>query len=84
MIKDKIHRSQKPGGKYRWAVCTDGSDKSIKAFNVLARIIDKSRDEVVAISVASKGLDINAIHENIVQHFKEVGVSKKTLFYVLD
>ena len=61
MIKDKTIRSQKPGGKLRWAVCTDGSEKSIKAFHVLARLLDKSKDEVLAITVANKGIDVPTI-----------------------
>lgn len=61
MIKDRSIRSEKKGGKLRWAVCTDGSEKSFKALHVLAKLIDKSRDEVVAITVATKGLDIALI-----------------------
>ena len=61
MIKDKTMRSQKPGGKLRWAVCTDGSEKSIKAFHVLAKLLDKSRDEVLAITVISKGVDVSHV-----------------------
>eukprot|EP00349_Pseudokeronopsis_sp_Brazil_P010606 CAMPEP_0202977564 /NCGR_PEP_ID=MMETSP1396-20130829/84317_1 /ASSEMBLY_ACC=CAM_ASM_000872 /TAXON_ID= /ORGANISM="Pseudokeronopsis sp., Strain Brazil" /LENGTH=140 /DNA_ID=CAMNT_0049716321 /DNA_START=316 /DNA_END=738 /DNA_ORIENTATION=- len=29
IIKDKKLRSDKPGGSFRWAVCIDGSDKSL-------------------------------------------------------
>lgn len=61
MLKDKTLRSEKPNGKLRWAVCTDGSEKSIKAFHVLARLLDKSKDEVVAITVVNKGLDVSHI-----------------------
>lgn len=65
MIKDKTLRTQKPGGKLRWAVCTDGSEKSMKALHVLARLLDKSRDEVVALTVLSKGLDAQVIQETV-------------------
>jgi len=61
MIKDRTIRSEKKGGKIRWAVCTDGSEKSLQAFHVLAKLIDKSKDEVVAITVAGKGIDIAAV-----------------------
>lgn len=61
MLKDKTLRCEKPNGKLRWAVCTDGSEKSIKAFHVLARLLDKSKDEVVAITVVNKGLDVSHI-----------------------
>lgn len=61
MIKDRTIRSQKPGGKIRWAVCTDGSEKSILAFHVLAKLLDKTKDEVIAITVQSKNVDANAV-----------------------
>ena len=75
MIKDKTIRSQKPGGKLRWAVCTDGSEKSLKAFHVLARLLDKSRDEVLAITVVNNKMDVSQIQELITEHFRSEGVS---------
>jgi hypothetical protein len=75
MIKDKTIRAEKKGGKLRWAVCTDGSDKSIQAFHVLAKLIDKTKDEVVAITVQSKGLDVAEIQAKIQSHFEQEGVS---------
>ena len=65
MIKDRTIRSEKKGGKIRWAVCTDGSEKSMKAFTVLSKIMDKSKDEVVAITVATRTLDIDSIRTKI-------------------
>jgi hypothetical protein len=61
ILKDPLLRSRKPGGKYRWAICTDGSEKSIKAFHVLAKLIDKSKDEVEAITVETSTVDIPTV-----------------------
>jgi hypothetical protein len=58
IIKDNVSRDARKGGKFRWAVCTDGSDKSLKAFHVLAKMIDKSKDEVVAIIVETGNVNI--------------------------
>lgn len=74
MIKDKTIRANKPGGKLRFAVCTDGSEKSIKAFHVLAKLMDKSRDEVLAITVQSKDVDSAYIQELVYKHFEQEGV----------
>jgi hypothetical protein len=85
MIKDKTLRAQKSGGKLRWAVCTDGSEKSIKALHVLARLLDKSRDEVLALTVISKGIDGQTVGQTVREHFYQEGVSKFIIIrYLLD
>ena len=43
-MKDKKDRSSRPKGSYKWAVCIDGSDQSIKAIDIVAKIIDKEKD----------------------------------------
>lgn len=70
IIKDKTVRSEKPGGKLRWAVCTDGSEKSFQAFHLLATMIDKSKDEVEAITVEDHNIDIAATQALIMKHFE--------------
>lgn len=69
MIKDKTIRSQKKNGKIRWAVCTDGSDKSIQAFYMIVKLIDKSKDEVVAITVQSRNINISEVEQKMNNHF---------------
>lgn len=81
IIKDKSLRSQKPGGKLRWAVCTDGSEKSFQAFHLLATLIDKSKDEVEAITVEDHNVDTAATQIAINSHFESEGVS--TAYHIL-
>ena len=76
IIKDRTLRSERVGGKFRWAVCTDGSEKSFQAFHVLAKLIDKSRDEVIAITVQTTNMDIAAVQAHITKHFESEGVKK--------
>lgn len=70
IIKDKAIRQEKPNGKLRWAVCTDGSEKSFKAFHLLASLIDKNKDEVEAITVEDHNVNIDTTKEAIQQHFE--------------
>ena len=61
IIKDRQLRSQKPDQKYRWAVCIDGSSKSMKALDFVAKLMDKSKDELVVITVETIRVDGNHI-----------------------
>jgi hypothetical protein len=36
MVKKLINRADKAGGKYRWAVLSDGSEKSLKSLHVVS------------------------------------------------
>lgn len=75
IIKDKSFRSQKLGGALRWAVCTDGSEKSFQALHLLATLLDKSKDEVEAITVEDHNVDVAATKAAAELHFESEGVS---------
>jgi hypothetical protein len=67
IIKDKQERSQKVGHKYRWGVCTDGSDLSLEAFHFISTIMDKSKDELIAITVQTSKVDGKKVQHHVEQ-----------------
>lgn len=50
-IKDDKQRKDKLNGAYSWAICTDGSEKAIRAYQAAIRLMDKKMDNVEVIMV---------------------------------
>ena len=64
VIKDKQLREEKKGERYRFALCDDGSEYSNRGLDFLTKMIDKEKDEVLAITCKTSKLDMKAIQEH--------------------
>jgi hypothetical protein len=53
IVKNEITRKMKPS--FTWLVCTDGSDKSFKAFEQALKLINKDVDKVIGLFVKEIG-----------------------------
>ena len=73
IVKDRTLRADKKSG-YRWAFCTDGSDKSFKCLEEIAKIIDHEKDTVIAITVKCVNMHIDKIKERAEESFKKLNV----------
>lgn len=62
MVKEVIHRSEKKGGKYRWAVLSDGSEKSFKSLHIITKILQRGVDELVIITVEDGHLNMEQVN----------------------
>ena len=76
IIKDKLSlRSKKANGKLRFAVCTDGSEKSLQTIRFLTRFLVLGRgDEIVAICVEHANVDAAAAKQTFKQTIAEYQV----------
>jgi len=55
-------RSKTPRGILRVAVCSDGSEKSIKALNFMTRLIDRSKgDQIFVICVETSKVSPSSV-----------------------
>ena len=73
IIKDKLGlRSKKEHGRLRFAVCTDGSEKSLLTLQFLMRFLVVGRgDEIVAICVEHRNVDVAATMRSFSQTIAE-------------
>ena len=75
VIKDKQERAAKKDGKYRWGVCTDGSDFSYRALHYITKMMDKSKDEIQAMTCRTSKIDVKNVEHHILDLFKKENVS---------
>lgn len=71
IIKDKNGlRSAHTNGKLRIAVCSDGSEKSIKTLNFMTRLIDRRRgDQLFVICVKTTKVEPEQVCETVNHYF---------------
>ena len=71
IVKDENGlRSKKHGGKFRVAVCSDGSEKSIKALNFMTRLMDRRRgDQLMVICVKTSKCHPDDVSDNVNHYF---------------
>jgi len=67
IVKDqKSLRSQHPLGKLRYAVCVDGSDKSLRALMFTNNLVDRSKgDQLIIICVETDSVKPAIILEQV-------------------
>ena len=70
IVKDQNGmRSKKKDHKFRVAVCSDGSEQSIKALNFMTRIMDRRRgDQLIVICVKTSKVSPEDVSDNV-NHF---------------
>ena len=76
IIKDKNGlRSQHPNGALRFAICTDGSEKSIQTLIFTLKHVDFSRgDQIVGITVETSKVHAAHVQEEVNKGLKHEGI----------
>ena len=74
IVKDKQERAKKEASKYRWAICADGSEKSFKAFSLIGRAMDKTKDELLGLTVETTKISMKDVESQVGEHIKKEGV----------
>jgi hypothetical protein len=84
IIKDKYAlRSEHPSGRLRYAVCSDGSEKSLKTIQFTSKLLDRSKgDELVVICVENTKVDAAIVNQTVNHYLESVGVSIHFVYIV--
>lgn len=85
IIKDEFGlRSKHPSGRIRYAVCTDGSEKSLSTIQFTSRLLDRAKgDEMVAICVENNKVNATTVNDGV-NHFLETqGIAPIAKFITL-
>ena len=74
-------RSKKKDQKFRVAVCSDGSEQSIKALNFMTRIMDRRRgDQLMVICVKTSKVNPEDVSNNVNHYFSPLDEVTLSLF----
>ena len=82
IVKDQNGmRSKKKDQKFRVAVCSDGSEQSIKALNFMTRIMDRRRgDQLIVICVKTSKVNPEDVSNNVNHYFSPLDEVTLCLF----
>lgn len=85
IVKDQNGmRSKKKDQKFRVAVCSDGSEQSIKALNFMTRIMDRRRgDQLIVICVKTSKVNPEDVSNNVTHFFSPLDEVTLCLFLSL-
>jgi hypothetical protein len=76
IIKDEFAlRSKHPSGRLRYAVCSDGSEKSLNTISFTSRLLDRSKgDELVVICVETTKINSQSVNDTVNHYLEGQGV----------
>ena len=82
IVKDQNGmRSTKKDQMFRVAVCSDGSEQSIKALNFMTRIMDRRRgDQLMVICVKTSKVNPEDVFKNVNHYFSPLDEVTLSLF----
>ena len=82
IVKDHIDRSTKPNGAYSHACCIDDSMPSLRALNMIMRIMCP-QDQIVIITCEQPGVHVENLQKKIKSYLKANGKDKNLRFEAL-